>query len=284
MNALDLESARVSPACAVCTATELFPARHESESHSLLACPECGVWSVHPRPSLEQLRSGYDEAYYVPWRGEAVARQRMWERRIQLLRDARRGRLLDVGCAEGSFLRVARAAGFSVAGTELSPHGARRTAGDLDAPVHCGELVDAGLPAGSFAVVTFWHVLEHMLHPGAALAEARRILEPGGSLVVAVPNRRNPLFRAAYRLARGKRLHLYHPTDREQHLHHWDPHSLGRALQGRGFEIARLLPDSCALGRVKRWIDMAGRLHTWLAGEPRTHAMVALARPAGGAA
>ena len=266
------------PACAVCGGGQLDPVE-QAAGHPLVECARCRVWSVHPVPSREQLEAAYDEDYYVPWRSEAGARRRMWRRRLRLLRDAKRGRLLDVGCAEGSFIAQARDAGFAVEGTELSAHGARRTARGLGVPVFHGELVEAGYPACSFAVVTIWHVLEHMLHPGEALAEARRILEPDGTLVVAVPNRDNPVFRAAYRLARRRPLHLYHPDDREQHLHHWNPAALAVALELAGFDLLSIVPDPCATGLVKGIVDRVGRIHSWLAGTPRTSAMVALAAP-----
>lgn len=266
------------PACEVCGCTRLETVE-QGDGHPLVSCGRCGVWSVHPVPSLETLQAAYGEDYYVPWRGRAGARRRMWRRRLRLLRDAKRGRLLDVGCAEGGFIDQARRAGFACEGTELSAHGARRTARVLRVPVFQGELTEAGYPACSFAVVTIWHVLEHMLHPGEALAESRRILEPDGMLVVAVPNRDNPIFRAAYRAARGRPLHLYHPDDREQHLHHWNPESLANALELAGFDVLSIAPDPCASGWVKGSLDRLARVHSWLAGRPRTRAMVALAAP-----
>jgi SAM-dependent methyltransferase len=240
------------------------------------------VWAVRPRPAIEHLQSRYDEEYYAPWRSNAAARRRMWRRRLRFLRGVRRGRLLDVGCAEGAFLDTARADGFAAFGTELSYHGAARTALRLGIPVHCGELESARFAPGSFSAVTLWHVLEHVVEPGATLAEARRILEPGGRLVVAVPNRRCPVFGAAYRIARGEPMHLYRPDDREQHLYHWEPRSLRSAMTHHGFEVLELAPDPCALGPTKIAVDLIGRLHGAMAGEPRTAAMVVTAQPRGG--
>jgi len=224
----------------------------------------------------------YGESYYAAWRAEAGPRRRMWKRRLRFLEDSRRGRLLDVGCAEGSFLREAKASGFQVEGTELSPHPARFAAALLGARVHCGSLPELGLPGASFAAVTFWHVLEHTEDPGANLRAARELLEPGGRLVVAVPNRHNTIFRAAYRIARGRPVHLYDPADREQHLHHWDPASLRASLEAHGFLVEAVSPDPCAIGLAKWIVDAAGRLHSAAAREPRTSAMVAVASAPGG--
>ena len=271
----------VDSACRVCGGETMTLVHREPGGHALVECGECGVWSVRPRPSLDELRARYDASYYAPWDAEAPARARMWQRRLRFLDRARGKRLLDVGCAEGAFLEAARDAGFDVHGTELSPHGAASTAQRLGVPVHCGELIDARFESGSFDVVTLWHVLEHVLHPGETLAEAHRILRPGGSLVVAVPNRVCPIFRATYRIARRRSLHFYHPDDREQHLYHWGPDSLTRALEQVKLDVVETAPDPCALGCAKIAVDLVGRWHSVVARAPRTAAMVAVARRGG---
>ena len=269
------------PRCRVCGTDVTTAVRREPGGHVLNECETCGVWSVWPSPSLDRLRACYDVSYYAAWDGESRARRRMWRRRLRFLRDAPGRTLLDVGCAEGDFLEVARAAGFDVRGTELSPHAAARTGARLGVPVHCGELAEARFDSGTFAVVTLWHVLEHLLEPGRTLREAHRVLEPGGLLVVGVPNRICPIFRAAYRAVRGRTLHLYHPDDREQHLHHWEARSLAHALGHAGFEVQRIVPDRCAIGAGKVAVDLVSRLHSVVARAPRTAAMVAVARRGG---
>lgn len=277
MNA-PLQHPAKAPACAVCSSSAFTPVRREHGGYRIVECTGCGVWSVNPVPDPATLAGVYDEGYYRPWASQARARARLWRRRLRLLSDVPRRRLLDVGCGEGSFLREARAAGFQVLGTEISPHAAARTAQWLDVPVYCGDLHRLDLPVASAGVLTFWHVLEHTTRPGDDLAAAHRILEPGGRLVVAVPNRRNRAYRALYRLARRRELHFYHPEDREQHLHHWDPASLKTALETHGFEVIDLRPDLCALTLSKRAADLLGLVHGWLAREPRTNAMLAVAR------
>jgi len=264
--------------CAVCGSEGLAPVRREGAGHKVLGCPRCGVWSIHPQPGAGDLDHFYNAPYYEAWRLEEEARERMWQRRIRLLEAVPRGKLLDVGCAEGAFLAAARRAGFEVEGTEISRHAAGQAATAIGAVVHHGDLRDAALPRASFDIVTIWHVLEHMLRPGESLREARRILKPGGFLLVAVPNRSNTIFGAVYRIARGRPLHLYEPDDREQHLHYWDPASLQTSLASHGFDVEWIKPDPCALGAAKQAVDLAGRIHSRLAGEPRTSAMVALAR------
>jgi SAM-dependent methyltransferase len=99
----------------------------------------------------------------------------------------KRGRLLDVGCGAGQFLRRMANYGWSVAGVDPDPEAVKvaRTDG-LD--VRHGPLEEQRFPTGEFDVITMQHVIEHLPNPMATLAEARRVLRPDGRLVVLTPN------------------------------------------------------------------------------------------------
>lgn len=97
------------------------------------------------------------------------------------------GALLDIGCGNGRFLRVARKAGWRVCGVDFDP-GAVAQARAHGLEVHRGgaeALADYG---GHFDVVTSSHVLEHVADPRAHLAQVFRLLRPGGTLWIETPN------------------------------------------------------------------------------------------------
>lgn len=98
-----------------------------------------------------------------------------------------RGKLLDVGCGNGRFLRSMRTLGWQVQGVEFNGKSVEfcRYTG-LD--VHAGDLVSARFPADSFDVITVRHVIEHIPTPQEFMAELARILKPGGRLVIETPN------------------------------------------------------------------------------------------------
>jgi SAM-dependent methyltransferase len=266
------KSGRPCPACGQRSAAR--------ETPSPVTCEACGLVFVDPVPPEAISITSYGAEYYEPWQGrEERARLRMWGRRLALvMRRSRGGTLLDVGCGDGLFLRVARDAGLRVEGIEFSPEGARRAAARLGRPVAVGDLVQQSHLQGPFDIVTLWHVLEHLEAPRAMLEAVRRRLAPGGLLVVAVPNLDNLPMQAAYRLARGRPLPLYEEGAREPHLSHFSPVTLRHLLERHQFEAIDIVPDRCALTVPKRLIDSAAAGLTPLLGRILTDAIVAFAR------
>jgi SAM-dependent methyltransferase len=112
-------------------------------------------------------------------------------------------------------------------------------------------LRSAGFPDGFFDVVTMWHVLEHLPDPAAALAEARRVLQADGLLVIEVPN----LGSLTFRLCRER----WWPLDVPRHLLHFTPQTLGRLLDAGGFEVVRR-QDFHAADAALSFISFVNRL------------------------
>ena len=243
-------------------------------------CAGCSLVFVDPVPPEATLPDSYGADYYQPWQGrEERARARLWKRRLATIeRRSPRGALLDVGCGDGLFLKVARDAGWSIEGVEFSPEGARRASQRLGRPVAVGDLARERLLMGPFDVMTLWHVLEHLVEPAAMLDAARLRLRPGGLLVIAVPNLDNLPLQLAYRLARRRPMPLYEKGAREPHLSHFNPSTLAAFLARRGFGNVEIGPDRCALVPAKRAIDACAAVLSVLSRRLLTDAMLAFAR------
>lgn len=168
------------------------------EQFRLVTCQHCGHIYQNPRPTVAAIDRYYPENY-IPFQ-HAIEDEphwwRRWERRYGQYRRAaavhraagKAGRVLDVGCATGIFLDGMHRTGWEVQGVEPSASAARYAQERLGLPVFCGRLDEAAFPNASFDAVTLWDVLEHVHDPPAVLREIRRVLRPGGLLVMSLPN------------------------------------------------------------------------------------------------
>ena len=94
----------------------------------------------------------------------------------------RRGRLLEVGCGEPSFLAAARAMDYQIAAMEPHPGRADLVSNRLGVDVERAFIEEDTLPAGSFDIVYHCDLLVHFPDPLKALASMVRLLKPGGVL------------------------------------------------------------------------------------------------------
>jgi SAM-dependent methyltransferase len=97
------------------------------------------------------------------------------------------GRYLDVGCGTGDMVAAMARLGMHAEGVEPSP-AAVAIARQAGLQVFQGFLHDAALPAASFDSISMFHSLEHTERPLEVMRECRRILKPGGELLIGVPN------------------------------------------------------------------------------------------------
>ena len=97
------------------------------------------------------------------------------------------GNLLDVGCANGEFLSLAKKHGFDVYGVEANTHTAD-IAKNNGLPVFNGTLEEARFENNYFSVIYLGDIIEHVTDPVALLKECKRILKKEGMIVVSTPN------------------------------------------------------------------------------------------------
>jgi 2-polyprenyl-3-methyl-5-hydroxy-6-metoxy-1,4-benzoquinol methylase len=224
--------------CDICHSTEarlLFVATdrlHISEEPWQIAeCLGCGVLRTLPVMREDELAKFYPDEYWggVPterWIAASQADKTAFVRACQLTG----GSILDVGCGAGFFLRALKEGSWQKFGVEIGEEAARAAKRLLmNGQIFHGTLSEAAFADHSFDVVTFWSSLEHTNEPRQTLIEARRIIKPGGTVIVQVPNA------ASYQAELFKS--GWFALDAPRHRYHFTPESLQRVLQEAGFGI-----------------------------------------------
>jgi len=216
---------------------------------SVVQCVTCGLMRTDPRPDRESIEQFYPDEY-GPYRDTRIdgdldveapsSRWKVLARRV-LAPDTRRlphlaapGRMLEVGCASGSFLSQMARAGWEVSGIEFSEI-AGMAARALGHHVHLGALETAPPPDPDrpYALVVAWMVLEHLPDPVQALRRLAAWSRPGAWLAMSVPDAGS----LEFRLFRSN----WYALDLPRHFFHFTRRTLGDVLRAGGWTVRRML-------------------------------------------
>jgi SAM-dependent methyltransferase len=203
--------------------------------HQLLECPRCDTLYASPVPSRSDLRSAYVEAAYDSAEESGYAAATYAALARPLLPALPPGAAaLDIGAGDGAFLLELDVLGFKdVVGVEPSRAPVAQAPPAARERIRVGEFDAHDFPDGAFGLVTCFQTLEHVPDPVELCRSARRLLAPGGVLLVVCHDRRAPLNRLL-----GKRSPIY---DLE-HLQLFSRRSLLWLLDGAGFRRVQARP------------------------------------------
>src|SRR5580658_1532727 len=125
------------------------------------------------------------------------------------------GRLLELGCGSGAKLKSMKELGWQVEGVDFDP-AAVGQARERGITAHLGTLSDQEFPDETFDAIIGIHFIEHIPDPLGMLQECRRVLKPGGLLVMLTPNAGSwghRIYRADWRgLEPPRHLHIFTPS------------------------------------------------------------------------
>lgn len=241
-------------------------------------CSVCGFRQVRPRLDDDEIQALYPDDYFDSASdigfGDYARQQQRYEREAfflagTLARIAPEGRLLEVGCALGFLLDALRAhCRWEMVGLDISTFAAHfaRTRYGLD--VRRATLEEAAFDDDSFDFILQKDLLEHVRNPKAHLQETRRILRPGGHVLLVTPNGEanlRPLARLSDRLRAGPD-DARVPLIDQGHLSFFSRRHLLRLLDDSGLRPVRLRSI-----RVRRGLRALG----WLPSRKRRHKAVA---------
>jgi SAM-dependent methyltransferase len=147
------------------------------------------------------------------------------------LGQARRGKVLDVGCAVGSYLVDLKKDGWDAYGVEKSGFAAD-LAGKRGLKVFRGEFEKTDFPPDTFDVITMRSVIEHLYDPKKALQNAKRILKRNGLLLIETININSP--EARFFGKKWSRLQI------PRHVFFFEPSTIRKYLEQAGFKSVEI--------------------------------------------
>lgn len=195
MNTMDSATDKhLNTFCHVCGETASFLLK--KEEYSLYKCSNCGLVFVYPLLTDEHLQEeiySSKSGYQGNRKGDLVefiecSYNGRFESTLDYLDKTNVGKkILDVGCSNGEFLYLAKQRGYETYGVELNQKTAN-TAIRSGINVFIGFLKDANFRNDYFDHITLSDVIEHVSDPGNLLEECKRILRPGGTIIIKTPN------------------------------------------------------------------------------------------------
>lgn len=184
--------------CTICKSTEIEINFNLTEDRQILRCLNCGVECLSPQLSDEQLKILYSENYYRAWgiqgeeENEITKEMKIatFQLRLNLIRQfVSSGKVLDVGCATGYFLEIAKTNNFEPHGVEFSEYSAaiaKKKFGDTN--IFLGTLEQCNFENKSFDVIAMSDLIEHVRIPKQTLSKAKELLKEDGVIMIMTPD------------------------------------------------------------------------------------------------
>jgi SAM-dependent methyltransferase len=201
--------------------------------YKLYFCKNCEVefWTplIMPPPSYYEKQCGAD---YKSRHEEGNLRLQPWHKVFIKNYDKLdlKGKILDVGCADGGFLRRMKDLGWDVYGIEMD------TLSSSNAKINCKtdyifpsfEALLGRIEPNSFDIITFFEVLEHQADPKDFIASVKKLIKKNGRIAGSVPNRDRYIV--------AKR---FSPDIPPHHFTLWNHGILNRFVKSQGFDNFR---------------------------------------------
>ncbi len=233
----------MSKTCVVCRSLENKVVFQEL-GIDVLRCAKCGhVFSSY---EVDQNYDHYFGDQPIEPEGQFwwdEAHQEMYDDFCQRFIAGRSGKLLDVGCGLGYFVKkVSSFPAWQAYGYEISPQAvdfARNKLGLHN--VSCGRVEDSSCAKNSFDVITLWDVVEHIPDPDPLLSYLSCLLTNDGMLFMHTPNIEVQLPKARLRkLLKGMKADIHYLEARD-HVNIYSMRTISQVLNRNGFSPVRFI-------------------------------------------
>jgi SAM-dependent methyltransferase len=226
--------------CNVCESRDI-ETHMTKEAWEIVRCRRCGLSFVKNIPTEGELAALYGHTFFED--GQKSPRQDVKldenpayanaRKRIDSIRKIgpAKGRMLDVGCGTGIFLKAASPF-YDCSGLDVSGYATEFAARYLGVEAKKGTIFDFSFEPNSVDVITMWDVIEHVRNPDSYVKKISDIIAPGGLLVLSTGNVDSLMFRI-----QGSNWHLLIPP---QHLFYFNKSSITFLLAKYGFNAVKV--------------------------------------------
>lgn len=236
------------PACGSSNIHFVLKAKDETVSHEyfeIWQCNDCTLRFTQDVPAEENIGRYYQSSDYISHSNTSkgvvnklyhTIRSITLQTKRKLVENSsgkKNGNLLDVGAGTGAFASTMENAGWNVTGLEPDETARANAQKDFNIKLQpTGNLFN--LQQNNFDVITLWHVLEHVHRLHEYLDQFYTLLQPGGTLMIAVPN-----YTSFDAKTYAENWAAY---DVPRHLYHFSPRSMQQLLQLHKFGLENKKP------------------------------------------
>lgn len=243
----------IKKSCSLCQQSNL-EVKYKLSKFNILRCKNCGLLTrdiiLNKKESEDLYKKGYFCKLQKDYFSAGMSRNMVDSlrvidfkerlRKIKKFGNIEKGKILDIGCATGIFLKIAKDDGWQTYGVEIS-----RFAGDFAKntyrlEVFIGELKQAKYKSNTFDVATGFDFIEHVEDPRELIREVKRILKPRGYIVLQTTMVDSLLFVMAgilYRFSFGKINKIVDIAYPIHHSNHFSRKTLVEILKKEGFKV-----------------------------------------------
>jgi len=204
----------------------------------LLKCVGCGHVFADVCLTEDAISKLYGRAYffgdeYIDYIGDKKILQKNFALRFHVLKTFlspdQHKHLLEVGCAYGFFLDIARDQFETVQGIDINEDAITYARQHLGIAAECGDLLKHDLGEKSFDLVCMWDTIEHTQWPNLYLEKLAKNMKKGSLIAITTGDIESLTARI-----RKEKWRLIHPPT---HIHYFSMKTLETLLNRNGFEV-----------------------------------------------
>jgi len=221
------------------------------ETFSIFIDEDSGLLVTSPRPENQELGKYYESEDYISHSNSKksfldklyrVVRNYTIKQKVKLINSFNETdkKILDIGAGTGDFLAACKNSRWEVTGVEPNSKARNIAKKKLDSSsfiyhnVEDLQLETQSPKPRTYDVITMWHVLEHVPNLTEYVSNLKKLLNPNGTLIIAVPNHKS--FDATYYKE------YWAAYDVPRHLWHFSKMAIQKLFQQENMRVFKTLP------------------------------------------